>query len=95
MNLRVAILAKGSQAFQTFQFMPNNRHTTYLVGFMMNLQIIGLAAHLASVSVTNANLTLYFFPIRIILQALPILARSSLLVDQSRHLFPPFAMDFH
>lgn len=45
MNLRMALFTKSYQTTQMFQFMSDNRHTAYLVGFMMNLQIIGLATH--------------------------------------------------
>ena len=94
MNLRMALFTKSYQTTQMFQFMSDNRHTAYLVGFMMNLQIIGLATHPATVSVTNTNLTFYFFPIGVILQTRLILRRPSFLVLQSRHSSPLFSMDF-
>ena len=50
MNLRMALFTKSYQTTQMFQFMSDNRHTAYLVGFMMNLQIIAYIIHSGFIS---------------------------------------------
>ena len=66
--------------------MPNYGISCNVIYFVMDFQIVCLTTHLASMPITNSNLTLHLFPIRIIPQALPILRRSPLLVIQSVHL---------
>lgn len=66
--------------------MTNNRISCNVIDFVMNLQIVCLTTHLTFMPITNSNLTLYLFPIRIIPQALPVFRRPPLLVLQSVHL---------
>lgn len=94
MNLCMAILTKSYKAFQTLKFMSDNGNATNLIGFIVHFQIICLTAHLTAVTVTDSNLALYLFPIRVILQTLPVLRWFPLLVCQSRHFHPPFSTGF-
>lgn len=90
----MAILAKCNEALQVLQFMAHDGCTVYAVGAVMYLQIVRFSAHAASVSVADADFALYFFPIGIMLQALPISARPALDVCCSCHSIPPFCVCF-
>lgn len=95
MNPCMAILAKSYEAGQVLQFMAHDGCAVYPVSTVMYLQAVRFAAHLASVSVADADFALHLFPIGIILQALSILARSALDVRCPCHCLPPFRLQFH
>lgn len=88
----MAILAKCYEALQVLQFTAHDGCTVYAVGAVVYLQIVGFSAHAASVSVADADFALYFFPIGIMLQALPISARPALDVCRSCHCISPFCV---
>lgn len=88
----MAILAKCYEALQMLQFTAHDGDAVYAVGAVVYLQIVGFSAHAASVSVADADFALYFLPIGIVLQALPIAARPAFDVCRSCHGCSPFCV---